>query len=59
MDVKSPMAWMRSLAARLWRRLDVVADDPGIEQDWLVKRTDQPDGPAPAAGYFDQPEPEE
>ncbi len=26
---------LKALAGRLWRRLDLVADDPGLEREWM------------------------
>jgi hypothetical protein len=35
MQVKLAFSVLHSLAAGLWRRLGLVADDPGTERDWL------------------------
>lgn len=44
----------KSLVLGAWRRLDLVADDPGIEQDWAVpaerrRSVVQESRPAPSA----------
>jgi hypothetical protein len=61
MHVQSILSAVRGLATRLWRRLDVCADDPGIEQDWFISasppRTDAAQVDPP--GRFDRPTPAE
>jgi hypothetical protein len=32
------MVQLKSLLSRWWQRIDLVADDPGIERDWAAVR---------------------
>lgn len=48
------MRFVIRLLRSAWRRLDLVADDPGVETDWIparYARADEPTAaePAPAA----------